>query len=124
MHGIRELLRNAPVQPFVVHDTTVATNSLLERRGGIAFVTTGGFENVLFIGRQTWPELYRLGAEPREHLLPRSRCFGIDERTSASGNVEREPSNEEVRSLITKLERTKVQAVSLCLINSCAYPYS
>jgi N-methylhydantoinase A/oxoprolinase/acetone carboxylase beta subunit len=125
VQGIGELLRSAPTQPFIIHGTTVATNALLERRGGrIALVTTKGFEDVIFIGRQTRPELYRLMAEPRTNLLPRSRCMGIDERTSASGMVEREPSNEEVQNLIVKLEKAKAQAVSVCLINSYANPHN
>ena len=39
---------------FIVHGTTVATNALLERKGGrIALLTTAGFEDVIFIARQT-----------------------------------------------------------------------
>ena len=68
-------------RPFLVHGTTVATNALLERKGGrIALVTTAGFEDVLFIGRQTRRDLYRLTGETRIPLLPRTRCFGIRER--------------------------------------------
>src|SRR3954468_10039049 len=43
------------------HSTTVATNALLERRGGpVALVTTAGFEDVLELGRQARPQLYAL----------------------------------------------------------------
>jgi N-methylhydantoinase A len=42
----------------VVHGTTVGTNALLQRRGArVALVTTGGFEDVIEIGRQARPEL-------------------------------------------------------------------
>jgi N-methylhydantoinase A/oxoprolinase/acetone carboxylase beta subunit len=123
--GIKDVLEGGPVSPFIIHGTTVATNALLERRGGrIALVTTKGFEDVIFIGRQTRSQLYRLKAEPREYLLPRSRCFGLDERTSASGTVERGVNTSDVRHLITKLEKAKIQAVSVCLINSHANPYN
>jgi N-methylhydantoinase A/oxoprolinase/acetone carboxylase beta subunit len=125
VQGIGTFLENAPVSPFIVHGTTVATNALLERQGGrIALVTTKNFEDLVFIGRQTRPELYRLEAEPRENLLSRNRCFGIDERTSASGTVEREVSSGDVQNLITKLEKAEVQAVSVCLINSYANPHN
>jgi N-methylhydantoinase A/oxoprolinase/acetone carboxylase beta subunit len=123
--GIGTLLESAPVSPFIIHGTTVATNALLERQGGrIALVTTKSFEDVIFIGRQTRPELYRLKAEPREHLLSRSRCFGIEERTSTSGTVEREVRSEDIQNLIAKLEKAKIQAVSVCLINSYANPHN
>ena len=46
-----------------VHGMTVGTNALLEERGArTALVTTSGFEDVLEIGRQDRPELYRLCA--------------------------------------------------------------
>ncbi len=50
-----------------VHGMTVGTNALLEERGArTALVTTTGFEDVLEIGRQDRPELYRLCApKPR-----------------------------------------------------------
>ena len=43
------------------HGMTVATNALLERRGGrTALVTTDGFRDVVEIGRQNRPALYDL----------------------------------------------------------------
>lgn len=45
----------------VVHGTTVATNSLLERRGArVLFVTNDGFEDIAVIGRQDRAGLYDL----------------------------------------------------------------
>src|SRR5688572_22268960 len=45
----------------LVHGSTVATNAVLERKGArVALVATGGFEDVVRIGRQTRPELYNL----------------------------------------------------------------
>ncbi|MDZ4670726.1 MAG: hydantoinase/oxoprolinase N-terminal domain-containing protein, partial [Phototrophicales bacterium] len=44
---------------WVAHGTTVATNAILERKGGtVALITTQGFRDVLFIGRQNRPDLY------------------------------------------------------------------
>src|SRR5437773_9457547 len=44
---------------LVIHGTTVATNCLLQRRGGrTALVTTAGFEDLLVLGRQARPLLY------------------------------------------------------------------
>ena len=57
--GVRELAdQNAS---RIIHGTTVATNALLERDGAsMAFVTTRGFEDLLFLRRQNRPRLYRL----------------------------------------------------------------
>src|SRR5215470_3172568 len=52
----------AAVQSFT-HGMTVGTNALLEERGArTALVATRGFADVLDIGRQDRPELYRLCA--------------------------------------------------------------
>ena len=45
----------------VAHGSTVATNAILERKGArSALITTAGFRDVLFIGRQERPMLYDL----------------------------------------------------------------
>ena len=47
----------------LVHGMTVGTNALLEERGArTALVATAGFEDLLEIGRQDRPSLYRLCA--------------------------------------------------------------
>jgi N-methylhydantoinase A/oxoprolinase/acetone carboxylase beta subunit len=120
LSGIQELLQHSPL---VIHGTTVATNSLLERKGGrIALITTRGFEDILFIGRQTRRELYRLKGERREFLLPRRFCFGIAERMSASGKIEKKVSLAELRAILEKIKKLNVEAVALSLINSYANP--
>ena len=43
------------------HGTTVATNALLQRRGGdVMLLTTDGFAGLLDIGRQTRPHMFDL----------------------------------------------------------------
>lgn len=107
----------------VIHGTTVATNSLLERRGGpIALITTAGFEDVLFIGRQVRKNLYSLIGETRRPLLPRRHCYGIEERTTALGQVEKSPSIEAISEVLDKIEKNRIQAVAVSLINSYANP--
>src|ERR1700677_4704536 len=49
---------------ILLHGTTVGTNTLLQRKGArVALVTTGGFEDVIEIGRQNRPQLYNLNFE-------------------------------------------------------------
>src|SRR5438046_1422980 len=65
----------------VVHGSTVATNALLERKGAkTAFVTTAGFTDLVFIGRQNRPQLYNLTPALRRPLILASLCFGVAER--------------------------------------------
>jgi len=108
---------------FVIHGTTVATNALLERKGGrIGLVTTRGYEDILFIGRQTRKKLYDLQGEEKYPLLPRSHCFGITERTSAKGKIEQAVSLEKLNALIKKIRSKKFDAVAVSFINSYANP--
>jgi N-methylhydantoinase A/oxoprolinase/acetone carboxylase beta subunit len=124
LEGIKDYL-STPFTLFIVHGTTVATNSLLERKGGrIAFITTKGFEDILFIGRQVRRNLYRLKGEERRHLLSRSNCYGLEERTTASGKVEKKISDRELNSVLKKIKNNHIEAVAVSLVNSYANPSS
>ncbi|MGZ7046627.1 MAG: hydantoinase/oxoprolinase N-terminal domain-containing protein, partial [Candidatus Aminicenantales bacterium] len=121
LEGLSEFLGLPAV--FVVHGTTVATNALLERKGGrTALITTAGFEDILFIGRQTRRNLYGLQPEDRFFLLPRDRSFGVRERTLAGGRVETPLTRAEVRRVLRKVRASGAEAVAVCLLHSYANP--
>jgi N-methylhydantoinase A/oxoprolinase/acetone carboxylase beta subunit len=120
--GVGDILKGAPAV-FIVHGTTVATNALLQRKGGrIALVTTAGFEDVLAIGRQTRRELYSLQPEARFEIIPSERRFGLRERTLASGQVERPVSRAEIHRVIREIGKSGAEAVAVCLLHSYANP--
>lgn len=120
--GIGDILK-ASSGVFVVHGTTVATNALLQRKGGrIALVTTAGFEDVLAIGRQTRRELYSLRPEDRFELIPPALRFGIRERTLATGRIEKAASRAEIREVIAKIRKAGAEAVAVCLLHSYVNP--
>lgn len=122
LHGIRDILEQQSA-PTVIHGTTVATNSLLEHKGGnIALVTTKGFEDIIFIGRQTRRQLYSLTCEERFPLLSPRQCFGVDERITCDGKIEKKLTLNEIRNLCDKIQRIKSEAVAICLIHSYANP--
>jgi len=107
----------------IVHGTTVATNSLLEKSGeDIVLLTTKGFEDVIFIGRQTRKRLYDLIGETRDTLLARSHCIGIDERTSASGKIIKALSPVEIKKALEYAKKLNTKAVAVCFIHSYANP--
>jgi N-methylhydantoinase A/oxoprolinase/acetone carboxylase beta subunit len=119
--GLKEFIGNGQV--FIIHGTTVGTNALLEKKGGkIALLTTRGFEEVIFIGRQTRKKLYSLKGEERSYLLSPSLCFGLDERILASGKVEKALDIKDLESVIRVLKKEKVEAVAVCLLHSYANP--
>ncbi len=107
--------------PIIIHGTTVATNALLERKGGVvSLITTKGFEDILFIGRQNRKNLYSLDGEQRQPLLPRQRCFGISERTNAAGKVENPIPSETLENILDKIISKRTDAIAVSLINSYA----
>jgi N-methylhydantoinase A/oxoprolinase/acetone carboxylase beta subunit len=120
--GVGDVLKDGPAV-FIVHGTTVATNALLQRKGGrVALVTTRGFEDVLAIGRQTRRNLYALQPESRFELIPADRRFGLHERTLASGEIEKPVRVTEVREIVKRIRRSGADAVAVCLLHAYANP--
>ena len=120
LQGIEEMgLRDATF----VHGSTVATNALLEGKGGrTALVTTQGFEDVLEIGRQNRSQLYDLMLERPPVLVPRELRFGIKERVDHAGAILASPSQEELEDLATAIREAQVEAVAVSLLFSFLNP--
>jgi N-methylhydantoinase A len=122
LQGLAALgLERSPVR--VVHGTTVATNALLQRRGGrVALVATAGFEDVLALGRQNRPLLFRLDPPAREPLLAERFRLGVTERCGPRGEVLRRLKPAALRRLRARLRRLDVESVAVCLLHSYANP--
>jgi N-methylhydantoinase A len=90
--GVRRLLEKAGL-PFdgvqeVLHGSTVATNSLIERKGArAALLATEGFEDVLLIGRQEKSRIYDQFYRRPPPLIRREAILGVHERIGADGEV-------------------------------------
>ena len=70
----------------LAHGTTVATNALLERRGGrVALVTNTGFADIVEIARQDRPSLYDPWADRPTPLVAREDRFEISGRVGSDG---------------------------------------
>jgi N-methylhydantoinase A len=92
VEAARAVLEKAGVQPrdvgHFVHGSTVATNALLTRSlARTALVTTKGFRDLLFLGRQARPSLYRLHEAPTPPVVERRRCVEVDERMGPDGVI-------------------------------------
>ncbi len=122
-HAIVEALKRiTSAEDFILlHGTTVGTNTLLERKGArTALVTTKGFEDAIEIGRQARPKLYDFFFDRIEPLVPKDLRFGINERTSAEGEILTAPSPEELRSLAARVTAAKPQSIAISLLFSFA----
>ena len=113
----------ASAKAAVVHGTTVATNALLERRGArTALLTTQGFADVLAIGRQNRPYLYRLSQHRPPPLVPGDRRFEALERLDTQGRVLLPLDEDAVRALAARLVHENVESLAVVFLFSFQNP--
>ena len=106
-----------------VHGSTVATNALLEGKGGrTALVTTLGFEDVLEIGRQNRSELYDFNLERPPALAPWELRFGLAERVDYTGAILEDLTAPAIETLISLLQEARVDGVAVSLLFSFLNP--
>ena len=106
-----------------MHGTTVATNAILEGRGAkTALITTGGFRDLLEIGRQKRPDLYDLQADKAPTLIPRDLRFEVDERLNYKGEVVREIDMAQVEEIVAQVKEKGAEAVVVTLLNAYLNP--
>ena len=102
-----------------VHGSTVATNALLEGKGGrTALVTTLGFEDVLEIGRQSRADLYDLNLERPPALAPWELRFGLTERVDYTGAILEDLTPPAIATLVALLQEAQVDGVAVSFLFS------
>ena len=108
---------------YLVHGTTVATNSLIEgKTPRTAFITTRGFRDLLEIGRQVRPSLYDVHFEKPPPLVPRNLCFEVRERMDSRGGVLEPLDESQVRAIARRLVDEQVVSVAVCLLHGYLNP--
>jgi N-methylhydantoinase A len=123
--GVIDALSDSGVEPTrvaaLVHGTTIAINSITERRGAsTALITTRGFRDILEIGRANRPDLYNLSyAKPRP-FVPRRLRFEVTERTTYRGEILEQLAEGEVELVAEQLREEDVEAVAVCFLHAWA----
>ena len=103
----------------LMHGTTTATNSLIERNyPDAAFITTDGFRDTIEIGRQHRKTLYDPYQTKPEPLIRRRNRFAISERMSVNGTARRPLDLEMARGIAKTIAERKIQSVGIGFINS------
>ncbi len=106
-----------------IHGTTVATNTLLERKGArVGLITTEGFRDLLALREGLKEDRYNLRMTPVEPLVPRSLRHTLAERIRSDGTVEAPVDNAALDEILDELARTGVESVAVCLVFSYLNP--
>jgi N-methylhydantoinase A len=121
--GLKEMCDELSINPTDIerlcHGTTVATNSLIQRRGGkVALITTEGFRDLLEIGRQTRPHMYSLQEDQPEPLVPRARRFEVSERVNSNGEIIKHLDEAKLEIVFDAIERCKADSIAVCCLFS------
>jgi N-methylhydantoinase A len=126
LEAVRLVLERAGAQPSDVerfaHGMTVTTNALLEgRTARTALIATEGFTDVLELGRQARPHLYRLCDAQPTPLVPAELRFAAPERVTPSETLRTlDPAT--ARALVQELAAAAPEAVAVALLHSYADP--
>jgi N-methylhydantoinase A len=126
MSAVEAVLERAGVEAAAVesfaHGMTIGTNALLEERGArTALVATAGFSDLLEIGRQDRPDLYRLCAPKPASLIAPELRFEAAERIGPEGVVSPLGGGEPER-LAAAIEESGAESVAICLLFSYLDP--
>lgn len=110
--------------PTIVHGTTVATNALLERKGArTALITTQGFKDILLIGRQNRPHLYRLSQSRSTPLIPPELRLEVRERVNAQGQVTTPLDEAGLHNLCQEIQALDIESVCIVFLFSFLNPH-
>ncbi len=106
----------------IVHGTTVATNTLIQRNGSACgLITTKGFRDILELRRGERPHRYGLKGD-FEPLIPREWRLEVEERTTAEGEVLKEVEEEQILKAGKFLQEAGVEAVVISFLHSYLNP--
>ncbi len=123
INGLTDVFGDKIVNLEIVHGTTFATNTLLERKGAkVALITTKGFEDVIEIGRQNREKLYDLFWQPQKPLVERELRFGVDERTTHDGKIIISVDLNYIKKLHKKIKKAKAEGIAISFLHSYANP--
>ncbi len=107
----------------VLHGSTVAINTVLERKGArTALITTKGFRDVYAIGRGNRIEAFNLFFHRPQPLVARDLTYEVPERTNASGEVLIRLDESATEEIAVAVRKRRVEAVAVCLLHAYANP--
>src|SRR5271169_6273033 len=125
--GILDCIRKSGIEAGaineLIHGSTTAINTLIERKGAkTGLIVTRGTRDVYIIGRGNRPEAYNLFFHRHKPLVSRHLSREIDERMLSSGEEFRPLNKASVAEACRALAAEGVEAVAVCLLHAYANP--
>ncbi len=118
--GMTDLLTETSM---IIHGTTVATNTLVERKGaGVGLITTEGFRDLLEMREGMKEDRYNLRMKQMEPLVPRYLRIGVPERTRADGSIKQELDEEAVAASVKQMLEEGAESLAVCFLFSYLNP--
>jgi N-methylhydantoinase A len=123
LEGARRILDEsgtpASAVELVIHGTTLATNSLIERKGAkTGLIATEGFRDSVEIAYEHRFEQYDLYMDRPAPLVPRHRRLGVPERVAADGEVLLALDEKVLIEQARALEDEEIEALAICFLHS------
>ncbi len=128
IEGIRRMLGLASHEPLpgdriegIRFGTTVATNALLERKGGkVALFVTAGFEDLLEIGYQDRPHIFRLCIKKPSPVY--SSVIEVNERIDCTGGIVQKFDTASFLPMIEEVKKGGIEAAAIVFMHSWMNP--
>lgn len=118
--GVPELL--AQCDAFV-HGSTIATNTVLERKGArVGLLTTAGFRDSIAIRRGLRVNPWDHRTPFAEPLVPRHLRLGVHGRMDVGGREIETLKETDIDVALATFARHNVQAIAICFINAYVNP--
>ncbi len=108
----------------LLHGSTVAVNALLERRAlPPALITTRGFRDMLFIGRQEKLHIYDMAYRKPDPFTERAMVYELEERIGPDGQVIKVIDPEEAAALVDRVvAETGCKTIAVCFLHAYVNP--
>ena len=108
---------------LVIHGSTVATNTLVERKGAtVGLLTTDGFRDLLEMREGLKEDRYNLRMTPVEPLAARYLRVGVPERIRANGIVHLPLDTAALEAQLEYLIQEGAEALAVCFLFSYLNP--
>ena len=104
---------------MIIHGSTVATNTLVERKGAkVGLLTTDGFRDLLEMREGLKEDRYNLRMTPVEPLVPRYMRAEVPERVRSDGSATVALDEDALNKALDGLKDDGVEALAVCFLFS------